>query len=100
MSKPTPGPWITKPETEHGSMRVYGRDLAAGPNAVKLIAVCDQGDLLERSGYEDESRANARLMAAAWSLREALEKVCATLALDHPGREIAEAALRETAHEH
>lgn len=62
MSKFTPGPWLTKTYTNHELQTDF--------------AMVMMGDRVHMIGYSDEDKANARLIAAAPAMYEAL-KACA-----------------------
>jgi hypothetical protein len=64
----TPGPWQTVTATDQSCMRVYGHEGRFGSEALKLIALCAQSELQGRPSLDDESPANACLMAATPAL--------------------------------
>jgi len=64
MSKHTPGPWSARSEDSEGGYSIEPRD---EPNS--RVVICARPPW---SGRADESRANARLIAAAPELLEAL----------------------------
>jgi hypothetical protein len=73
-NKFTPGPWIIGEKTSEDN--IHCLKISSRNNTLVDI----------RHGYTDEVEANARLIAAAPELLEALEK--SALLLDHAGREL------------
>ena len=70
MSKPTPGPW------RYDYMSAYGRDIYAGKKWIGQ-ANGDHGNPESSFPSNSECNANARLIAAAPDLLEALEDMTA-----------------------
>lgn len=64
----TPGPWIAAPYSS-----VVGAPVVASPNGRSIANVTYFGLGGDFKYHDDESRANARLIAAAPSLLEAME---------------------------
>ena len=82
-SKHTPGPWDVIPQNGAGPMIAHCYDTGNDINPTGLRLVCH---VLERKASQEVDRANARLIAAAPELLEALKGLLAVFA---PGGNIA-----------
>lgn len=69
MSKHTPGPWVIGESDSRGIHCVDARD----PNRAGIIELCEVFGVQQDDKEDDVSRANARLIAAAPDLLEALK---------------------------
>ena len=76
MSKHTPGPWCVKPYNwQRGNVSVFAPKFGRAPyGACVAYTPCSDG-----VGGEDGALANARLIAAAPLMYEALQDLCDTL---------------------
>jgi hypothetical protein len=73
--KHTPGPWAALPEeADKPYLRIRGTRLGGRYKIANVIEPCYEG---ARQIEAEESRANARLIAAAPDLLEALRKIAA-----------------------
>lgn len=91
--KGTPGPWEIKPEeVDRSYIRIRGTRLG-GRFKVANVLSPDYDGVHNREA--DETRANARLIAAAPELLEALQIICFFEDISSTQREIAEAAIHK-----
>lgn len=91
--KGTPGPWEIKPEeVDRPYIRIRGTQLG-GRFKVANVLSPDYDGVHHREA--DETRANARLIAAAPELLEALQIICFFEDISSAQREIAEAAINK-----
>jgi hypothetical protein len=72
MTTYTPGPWLIDPESPASGAAEDQGDIITTGNGLRTIA-----EVHHHVGHEDETRANARLIAAAPGLLAALEIIAA-----------------------